>query len=325
MTIESLTTLLGSFLDQPIVTSFKLMTQGKENTTILATTTEGNIILRMWGETHGYMGSHSQNDIEDEIAFMEFCQLHGVPVPKLFRSKSGNLYEQDSQGHYYTVMEYIDGASPQSFTKDMAKQIAETMARMHVSVRDFTFPQPRSWPGTVLDMTDERIARFEAGEFTIGEMEHAASTEAIRNYRSLLKSCNPSALPRAVIHGDIMWENMKFKDDKLMGIFDFGDCRESYFVEDIAKTLFFAFESTEHSIFGEAGENVPAFLQAYQDSRKLTDAERQSLPLFFLSRIIYQFLGYHAKVSKGMTEYQAKAADTITRYRKYESFFAVLQ
>lgn len=276
------------------------------------------VIVRMWGETHGYMGVHSENDIEDEVAFMHFCYDNGIPVPLLFRSKPGRLYEKTSDGLCYTVMEYADGDSPQQFTQDMTMQIAKTMAQMHMLVADFAFPQPRSWPGTILDMTNDRIARFEIGEFKVRTPE---IVEMISRYKSLLKKCNLEALPKGVIHGDIMWENMKFKNGRLQGIFDFGDCRESYFVEDITKSLLFAFESPDHCIFGEDGKNVPVFLRTYQAIRPLTDPEKQSLPLFFLSRIIYQYIGYQAKIAKGQTEYSSKANDTLTRYNQHKSFF----
>lgn len=319
MTIDFLTSLLNSFFDKPDIVSFRLMTQGKENTTALIKMADGNhIIARLWGETHGYMGTHSEGDIKDEIAFMDFCSSHDLPVPRLFHSKLNNPYEQAPDGRYYAIMEYVDGDSPQRFNKSMVIQIAETMARMHLLVADFVFPEERSWPGTVLDMTNDRITRFEAGEFSTKSPE---ITEAIAHYRTLLQTCDLEALPRDVIHGDIMWENIKFKDGKLQGIFDFGDCRESYFVEDIAKSLFFAFESPEHSIFGETGKNVPVFLDAYQNIRQLTAAEKQSLPLFFLCRFIYQTLGYYAKIAKGKTEYETPATDIIARYTQFRSFF----
>lgn len=318
MTTELLTSFLDNFFDDSKVMSFRLMTQGKENTTVLVEMPSQRVIVRMWGETHGYMGVHSDNDIEDEVTFMNFCYENDIPVPRLFRSKSGKLHEKTSEGQCYTVMEYADGDSPQRFTQDMTMQVAKTMAHMHTLVAGFTFPQPRSWPGTILDMTNDRIKRFEAGELKVSRPELA---NIISHYKSLLKICDFDALPKGVIHGDIMWENIKFKDGKLQGIFDFGDCRESYFVEDVAKSLLFAFESPDHCIFGEDGKNVPVFLRAYQTVRPLTDLEKQSLPLFFLSRIIYQYLGYQAKIAKGQTEYESKANATIARYKQHEAFF----
>lgn len=318
MTIETITVLLGNFFDTPRVNSFKLMTQGKENITALVTMPSNKVIVRIWGDTHGYMGAHSKDDIADEIAFMSFCYNNNIPVPKLFRSKSNRLYEKSPEGQYYTVMDYVDGNSPQFFTEVMATQIAQTMAHMHLMVTGFTFPKPRSWPGTILDMTNERIRRFEAGEFGTPD---ADIIEAANLYQALLAQCNLTALPRGVIHGDIMWENMKFKDGKLSGIFDFGDCRESYYIEDIAKSLLFAFESPRHSIFGENGDTVPVFLESYQTIRKLTAVEKQGLPLFFLSRILYQYIGYKAKIIKGHAEYQSKADSTLARYKQHMPFF----
>lgn len=319
MTTDYFTDLLKDFFDNPEVRSFRLMTQGKENTTALVEIFGGKIIVRMWGETHGYMGVHSKDDIEDEVDFMGFCYDHQIPVPHMFRSKSGNLYETTPEGQHFMVIEYVDGESPQHFTHDMTAQVATAMAQMHLLVTDYQFPKPRSWPGTVLDMTDDRIAKFEAGEYGA---DAGAINSAVGLYKELLKSCDLTALPKGVIHGDIMWENMRFKDGHLRSIFDFGDCRESYFVEDIAKSLLFEFESPAHSIFGENGENGAVFLRAYQKTRKLTGAEEQSLPLFFLSRIIYQFIGYRAKIAKGQAEYEPKASTLLARYEQHRAFFA---
>lgn len=315
------TQLLTAYFDNPVVTSFKLMTQGKENTTALVETGAGKIIVRIWGETHGYMDGHSDNDITDEVAFMDFCHSKGVPVPQLFRSKSGSLYKKTADGQAYAVMEFVDGQTPTNFTSDMAAQIASTMARMHLIVQDFAFPAPRSWPGSVIDMTNDRIARFEAGDFALNGSDAALVRQATHQYRALLAECNVDALPTGIIHGDIMWENIKFKDGQLHGIFDFGDCRESYFIEDIVKSLLFVFESPEESLFGKDGQNVAIFLQAYQQIRPLTEAEKQSLPMFFLNRFLYQVLGYCAKVAKGQTKYNARIADLIARYKQHQGFF----
>lgn len=321
MTSEYLTGLLAAFFDNPRVQTYKLMTQGKENTTALVTTDAGKVIVRMWGETHGYMGTHSDDDILDEITFMDFCRKQGAPVPMLYRSHAGNLYEKTPDGRAYGVMEYVEGNSPQQFTPEMVEQIAMVMARLHLAVADFSFPAKRSWPGTVLDMTNTRIAAFEAGDFVMNQEDTALLQEAIRHYQKLLDSCNLAALPSAVIHGDIMWENIKFQGAQLAGIFDFGDCRESYFIEDITKSLLFAFESPNHCMYGETGENIGIFLRAYQRVRPLTNVEKQSLRLFFVSRFLYQTLGYCAKVSKGETEYQAQVNNVLARYKQHKPFF----
>ncbi|HET9411756.1 MAG TPA: hypothetical protein VFO38_02825, partial [Candidatus Saccharimonadales bacterium] len=79
--------------------------------------------------------------------------------------------------------------------------------------------------------------------------------------------------------------------------------------------------SAEQSIYGKDGRNVPVFLQAYQSVRPLTVQEKQSLPLFFLSRILYQYIGYQAKIIKGQTEYKDRADSTLAHYRQHKSFF----
>ncbi len=127
-------------------------------------------------------------------------------------------------------------------------------------------------------------------------------------------------LPMGPIHGDIMFENMKFKRDKLLGIFDFDDCRESYFLEDIAKTLLFKFEDSKKSFFGQNGENIYKFLNEYEKIRKFTLQEKMELPFFFQTRAVYELTGYIIKI-KNKKKCSEKITSYLRRYNKYINFF----
>lgn len=318
--MERYTHLLEKYFNNPNITSYKVMSEGKENTSVLLEGDFGSVILRIWGETHGYMGQRRLSDIEAELSFMSLCADNSIPVPKLYPSLTGGRYETTPEGAYYAVMDFARGESPHDSTPDMITQVATIMATMHKLVIDekFTFESKRSWPGTVVDMTNDRIAKFEA---SADDPAEAFVAEVITTYVAKLSRHDLSRLPQGVIHGDIMWENMKFLDGKLSGIFDFDDCRESFFVEDITKTLFFEFESAEHSLFGADGQNVGVFLAAYQKVRELSPAELNAIPLLFITRFLYQVLGYYAKLDKGQQDYRAKIDGLVARYKHHQSFF----
>jgi Ser/Thr protein kinase RdoA (MazF antagonist) len=118
-----------------------------------------------------------------------------------------------------------------------------------------------------------------------------------------------------------MWENMKFRNGVLAGLYDFDDCRSSYFLEDIVKTLLFDLDDPVHSLFGTTGENVQAFLDAYIAVRPLSKNESALLPFFFTVGYIYRFTAYIDKQAAGETEYTAKIHALNDQYTHHSSFF----
>ncbi|HEY5141491.1 MAG TPA: phosphotransferase, partial [Methylococcales bacterium] len=204
----------------------------------------------------------------------------------------------------------------------MTVQVAETMARMHVLAANFEYPIPRSWPGTAIEMAEKRLQEFHQVATESLPSEVVSVIEKVEStYRNRLKSTDISALPVGAIHGDIMWENMKFMEGKLAGIFDFDDCRTSYFLEDIAKTLLFDFDSTERSMFGDNGEGVGVYLRAYDGIRRRSEAEVGALPLFLTARFLYQIASCATKIANGDTSLEPKLSAALARYNQDRSLF----
>jgi len=129
-----------------------------------------------------------------------------------------------------------------------------------------------------------------------------------------------SKLPTGPIHGDIMFGNMKFEGNVLLGIFDFDDCRESYFLEDVAKTLLFKFEDLKKSFFGQNGNNVFKFLNEYEKIRKFTFQEKTLLPFFFQTRAVYELTGYIIKINN-KKKCNEKIKGYLRRYDNHINFF----
>lgn len=319
---ELIKTALASYFNDAKVFSTKLLAQGKENTSVLAEGNFGKVVVRIWGAEHAYMGARKEGDILSELAFMQFCYDRHFPVPKVYASKNNQLVETLPDGAQYAVMGYVEGESPTDFTSSMIREVATLTAELHTAVADFSFPHQRSWPGTLIEMTNDRIRQFETVVYDLADAPQEFLKRIVARYKKQLQEheAELSALPTGVIHGDIMRENIKFKDGKLEGIFDFDDCRESYFLEDIPKTLLFEFEDPRHCLFGENGKNVDVFMEAYRAVRPLSEAEESMLPIFFTARFIYQVLGYYSKLAKDKS-YLEKISQSIERYEQHKNFF----
>ncbi len=314
---------LSLYFNLPVVRSFKFLAQGGENTSILVDMDGQQLVLRFWGAAHSSVGSRRESDIRGELDMMSYFYENHLPIPKIYNSLAGNLYEQTVDGTPYMVMACAPGVSPRDFTPDMASQVAKVMGVMHVLSPHLIYPQERTWPGTIIslayDRSKQHLIRFGGRTDDASRMIQSV----MRSFLAVVDSADLTSLPMGAIHGDIMFENIMFEDGKLTGIFDFDDYRYSYFLEDIAKSLLFAFESEHDCMFGSDGGNVGPFLSAYESERKLSEQERSLLPVFFTARFLYKLTKYLEQLNSGETNCQPLVDANIRRYQTNEKFFAL--
>jgi homoserine kinase type II len=313
---------LVQYFPEATVKAQKVMSYGKENTSVKLVCDDGRkFILRVWGAAHSHIGTRKLSDIKAELAFMVRSHEAGLPVPVVYRARAGATYVRLTTGQYGMLMDFVPGRSPRNTTIGMLQQIAELMARLHLLAETFSFPTPRSWPGTVIDMTNQRLRSLDT---TLGALDETMLTEIAplrRAYEAALSTVDVAMLPRGPIHGDIMWENVKFQAERLSGLFDFDDCRDSYFLEDIIKTLLFEFDDAEHSFLDANASYLPRFLEAYEALRPLTPGERAALPLFMTAGYLYRYTAYVGKWAKGDAVYRERLAALQARYRRHAELF----
>lgn len=280
--------ILDAFFDAARVTKTTFFKMGAENTTALVEGSFGRVVLRVWGEQHSRMGARKLTDIQDELDFMEACRSQGLPIPAVHTSLAGHKSEQLPSGRIFTVMDYVAGEEPANFTPAMIEQLACVVATMNVLGQTYRYPAPRSFTGTIVDLAHERIEAYRQKGKTDDFVDYLA-----HKMERELAGIDLSALPFGPIHGDIMYQNIKYDGQKLTGIFDFDDCRESYFIEDITKTLLFAIEDPTHCVLGSNIENAKIFMLAYEQIRPLSEAEKAAWPALATARMVYELLKYY--------------------------------
>jgi homoserine kinase type II len=310
--------ILDRYLPDAKVVGYKIVDQGAENTTVIVSLSTGRVVVRVLGEHHSAIGVRKDEDIKSELSFMEYCRTGNIPVPRVFRSKADNLYEVLPNGTKCIMMDYVEGEAPCNFNRPMIATVAETMARMHNLVKDYEFSDGRSWPGSILDTTLTRIKNYQKLGRDSSDPNRQLLHKSIDKFGHMQTQVDVGALPQGVIHGDIMWQNIKFSGTKLTGILDFDDCRYSYFIEDIAKSVIFDFDIEDRSMFGFDGQKADIFVREYRRVRVLSALELRALPLFYLARFIYQ-------LTKAYERLETQSPDHITRaiklYVKNQRYF----
>jgi homoserine kinase type II len=305
----------SQFFDTPQVSKVEFFKMGAENTTALLEGNFGRVVLRVWGERHSRMGERQASDILDELDFMEACRAQRLPIPAVRTSLAGHIFETLPDGRKFGIMEYIKGEEPASFTQSMITELAQAVAAMNVLGQTYKYPAPRSFKGTIVDLAQERIETYRKNGGNDAFVEYLAD-----RLEQGLSNIDLTAVPRGPIHGDIMYQNIKYTGERLSGIFDFDDCRESYFIEDITKTLFFAIEDPDHCVLGNDIANAKLFMKAYESVRPLSEAEKMALPVLSTARMVYELLKYHlhgAKHPQAAKILEAKKA----AYQKFKPLF----
>ena len=283
----------SQFFTKPRITKTTLFKMGAENTTALLEGNFGRVVLRVWGERHSRMGQRQTSDILDELDFMEACRAQWLPIPAVYTSIAGHMFEGLADGRKFAIMEYIEGKEPANFTQPMIAELAHAVATMSVVGQTYNYPDLRSFRGTIVDLAQERIEEYRKKGGSDEFVEYLAN-----RLEQGIASIDLGVLPQGPIHGDIMYQNIKYTGERLSGIFDFDDCRESYFIEDITKALFFAIEDPDHCVLGNDIANAKLFMEAYESIRPLSEAEKMALPVLSTARMVYELLKYHLHGAK---------------------------
>lgn len=106
---------------------------------------------------------------------MDACRSLQLPVPKIYVSRAGHAFEELADGRKFGFMQYVEGEEPANFTQPMIATLAKTIAKMNVLGQTFTFPAPRSWQGTIVDLAQERIAAYRSKGIQDEFVDHLAN------------------------------------------------------------------------------------------------------------------------------------------------------
>ena len=105
------------------------------------------------------------------------------------------------------------------------------------------------------------------------------------------------SIPKTCCHCDYHVSNVKWKDGKCIGVFDFDWSKEDYRLADIGYSLVISIAAWEAMIDGTMDmERVKAYLQGYHDYTKeygilppFTEEEKKAFPSFVLAGAIYLY------------------------------------
>ncbi len=308
---EELEAFIASY-DIGTLTSFKGIAEGVENSNYLVHTDRHPYILTL------YEKRVRPEDLPYFLGLMEHLAARGISCPLPVRDREGRAL-RELAGRPAALISFLEGLSVRRPAIEHCAGLGQALARFHLAGQDFPMSRKNdlSLPGWRALYDDVSAS----ADTVIPGLKDEISRELSHLEKHWLDD-----LPRGVIHADLFPDNVFFLSDKFSGLIDFYFACNDMLAFDVAVCLnAWCFEADGSFNITKAR----AMLQAYENERKLTEAELAALPLLargaalrFLLTRTYDLLNTDANAlvkTKDPNEYLRKLRfhQRVTSYRDY--------
>lgn len=240
-------------------------------------------------------------DIECELAWMRALDAAGIATPAAIAARDGRLVVTASaagvpEPRQCDLLEWVDGAPPGTLEGGVAasdeslrvlyRSVGATAARMHEIARGWARPQPfsrPSWNVETLVGDTPTFGRFEDLEVLAPEQRRVLA-EARDVVRERLAALGPAD---ALIHGDLVPDNILVDDAGAQRIIDFDDFGWSWAGFEMTTSLF------PLQVSGGFDVGLAGYLEGYRSVREFPVAELEALDDMLLARGL-SYLGWPA-------------------------------
>ena len=257
------------------IINFKGIKQGIENTNYLLKSRNNKFILTIF----------EKRVLQKEIPFfMELMdQLNNLKIncPKPIKNKSGKYLIQ-IKNKTACIVSFVDGKDKKKLNLRNCFDIGKIIAQMHLSSKKIKLYRKNSMSIKNLNPLLNSI-KFKSKKFTNLE-------KFLKNNFKDIKKKWPKKLPKGIIHGDLFIDNIFFKNNKLSGIIDFYFAANDYFMYEIAICINALCFDKINSKFKINKQKIRNLIKGYENIKKISAKEKQSLNILCRGAAIRYFL-----------------------------------
>jgi homoserine kinase type II len=294
-----------TFYDLGTLQSVVRALHGYVNETAFVQTSKGCFVVRRNHRRHSPEGHYQRH------ALIKWLCARNFPAPALIPTREGEtLLTLD--GRTYEVMECVNGGEFSPGQPGQVANIAKTLARYHLTVRDFASPPeaytPRYSPQSILSLTELMLERD-----MMGDLQEPLSWYDRRaaHIRSRTFETSYHTLPHLLIHGDMHRDNLLFSGEAVTALLDFDQATWDARIVDIADALIaFATSSKNETNLmwgmfqGTLDEDrANEFIAAYASVWALTHSEISTLPTIIELLWLQGELGRVVSTPEGAPDY----------------------
>ncbi len=255
----------------------KGIAEGVENSNFLLHTDAGFFILTL------YEKRVDTRDLPFFLGLMEHLSDRGVTCPQPVNARDGSALGTLA-GRPAVIVTFLDGLSIKHPSPRQCGMLGEAMAQLHVAAADFTIPRANAMG------MEAWFSLFEQARMQADTVLPSLSS-LIEDELAFLRANWPKDLPSGVIHADLFPDNVFFRSGRLSGLIDFYFACNDFLAYDLVISMnAWCFEP-------DGSFNITAamaILNNYGETRPLTEAEKQALPVlargaalrFLLTRLV---------------------------------------
>ena len=234
----------------------------------------------------------NRQQAEFSTALAQQLQRAGLPVPHLLSDASGTALHRLS-GKPALICARIEGTHPQQVSAAHCRALGAFLGAMHTEADSLPISHNNLQGLPWARVTFATLLRELPASAQLSVGDQALLQAQIERYRKL---CEQEAeLPLGPIHADLFRDNTLFVGEELEAVIDFNSACSDYLLLDVA----IAVNDWACDKRGELDPAlVKALLEAYQQHRSFTQAERQNwqdmlcfaAALFWMSRLVTRHL-----------------------------------
>ncbi|HCS13553.1 MAG: homoserine kinase [Zetaproteobacteria bacterium CG06_land_8_20_14_3_00_59_53] len=239
--------------------SFAGIAAGIENSNFFVNTEQGRFVLTIFERME-------EQELPYFMRLMKHLSHHGLSCPDVMVRNDGSLLF-DVCGKKGCIVSCLCGRTLDELNMAQLRSSGHALATLHLAGENFD--EKRSNP-TGIRWLSETILCMQSDM----AKQYGDDAAWLLHDELVFQQAQDVDLPRGVIHGDLFVDNILFEGDEVTGIIDFYYAHDAPYAMDIAISL-----NAQAILLGpDDTARMQAFLDGYQSSRPLADAEKAALP-----------------------------------------------
>ncbi len=226
--------------------------------------TNSNYYIR--GEQSDYMltlaEEKSWEETQQLATLLQWLEKYGFVTSKVHLSLDAETVTVYA-GKPVLIKKWIEGKVCENMSGDMLGQIGESMAKLH------QIPAPEFLP----KLHPYGLQMFST---VVDKAIDKAYESWLAKQIQILNQNLPDNLPSGLIHGDVFFDNVLFKDNKIKAIIDFEEACCYPLLFDLGMAILGLCRTNEEIDLMK----IKALIKGYEELRPLENLEKEFLPLF---------------------------------------------
>ncbi len=233
---------------------------GTANASVIVEVADERLLLRRRNRRYA-----NEDWVRFDHALFAHLREAGVAAPPAVKAPNGRSWLRRGDD-IYELFHVVEGEAHQEGDPTELESAGRMLARIHSEAADFDPPAPKPWP-RFHDPKDALAGLEELLTLAAGQQHPAERLETLECARALaddlVERVSDEAywsLPQTVVHGDYHAGNLKFRDGRVVGVFDWDwSSRQPRMVDLADGLLFLCGRRTEPLVPGDIWSLTSAF------------------------------------------------------------------